>query len=223
MIKLSKRLETVASFVLKDNNSKIIDVGCDHALLDIYLLQNNNELKVIASDNKEEPLKNAKKNIAKYSFLDKIEITLREGIHNIPKEIDTVIISGMGAETIIEILKQDEKELNHINRLIISSNNKYEKIREEITKLGYIINDEKIVLEDKYYIVIEFVKKRKKYTKKELFFGPILLKNKDKLFIEYYNYIKNKNIEVLSKIPKTNSNYKKIEKEINTIDEELLL
>ena len=36
MNKLSKRLEVVASFV--NDNSKVIDIGCDHGLLSIYLV-----------------------------------------------------------------------------------------------------------------------------------------------------------------------------------------
>ena len=40
MIKLSKRLEAISSLI--PNNSKIIDVGCDHGLLDIYLYQKKN-------------------------------------------------------------------------------------------------------------------------------------------------------------------------------------
>ena len=37
MINISKRLETIASLV--PINSKVIDIGCDHGLLDIYLYQ----------------------------------------------------------------------------------------------------------------------------------------------------------------------------------------
>ena len=221
MINLSKRLKTVASFVLK-KECNVIDVGCDHALLDIYLLQSNSNLKVIASDNKKKPLENAKKNIIKYSFLDKIDISLRDGINNIPKEIDTVIISGMGAETIIDILINDVEELDHINRLIISSNNKYYEIRKKISSLGYTINDEKIVYEEeKYYIVIEFIKGNKKYKEKELFFGPILLKNKDKIFYDYYGFIKTKKEEVLKQLPENNKNRNKIIKEIKLLEEEI--
>ena len=43
MIKLSKRLSIVASLI--DSNN-IIDVGCDHGLLDIYLAQINKERKI---------------------------------------------------------------------------------------------------------------------------------------------------------------------------------
>ena len=218
MINLSKRLKTVADLVLSKESNKIIDVGCDHALLDIYLIQNNENLKVVASDNKKAPLENARKNIEKYSFLNKIELKLEDGINNIDDEIDTIVISGMGKETIIDILKKGN--LNNIKRLIISSNNKFEDIRKDITSLGFIINDEKIVYEeDKYYVIIEFIKGNKKYTKKELYFGPILLKKKDKKFYNYYGYIKDKKISILKSIPSDNKNKKQIEKEIEILKE----
>jgi tRNA (adenine22-N1)-methyltransferase len=222
LIKLSKRLKAIGDFTLSKKSNKIIDVGCDHALLDIYLLQNNESLKIIASDNKEKPLENAKKNIEKYSFLNKIEVCLKDGINNIDKEVDTVIISGMGCETIIEILENDLKELDHINRLVLSSNNKYPQLREKVTSIGYKINEEKIIYEDKkYYIVIEFIKGNKKYSKKELFFGPILLKNKDENFIKYYNYLIKQKEKILDSINNDNEKKEEIIKEINYIKKEL--
>ena len=58
MIKLSNRLAAIASLVpLK---SSVIDIGCDHALLDIYLYQNKQVEKIIASDINENALNNAK-------------------------------------------------------------------------------------------------------------------------------------------------------------------
>ena len=202
MINISNRLKTIAEIVLSKESQKIIDVGCDHALLDIYLLQNNKNLKIVASDNKEQPLENAKKNITKYSFLNKIEVCLKDGIENIDKDIDTVVISGMGEETIVDILEKDKKELSHVNRLIISSNNKYYDLRRKVTLLGYKITNEKIVFEDdKYYVIIEFTKGKSKYSNEELFMGPILKNNKDEMFYKYYNYIKKEKEYILGRIP----------------------
>jgi len=221
LIKLSKRLKTIGDLVLSGKSSYIIDVGCDHALLDIYLLQNNSNLKIIASDIREKPLENAKKNIIKYSFLNKIELLLKDGIKNINKDIDTVVISGMGEETITYILNEGREELTHINRLVISSNNKYVDIRKNIIKLGFIINNELIVYEDgKYYIIMDFIKGKKKYTSKELYFGPILLNNKNELFYKYYNYLKDTKLEILKDIPKDNNKYKELEEEIELLTKE---
>ena len=54
MNKLSKRLEVVASFV--NDNSKVIDICCDHGLLTIYLVNKYKNVKVIASDINENAL-----------------------------------------------------------------------------------------------------------------------------------------------------------------------
>ena len=66
MIKISKRLEAIASLTPCD--SKVIDIGCDHGLLDIYLYQNKISTKIIASDVNKNALNNAKQNIKKYQY-----------------------------------------------------------------------------------------------------------------------------------------------------------
>lgn len=185
MIKISKRLEAISSLV--PINSNIIDIGCDHALLDIYLYQKKISNKIIASDINANALNNAKENIKKNNLNDYIETRLGNGLDTLNKEdnIDTIIISGIGAHTIVGILKNNKIKLDNINTIIIQSNTKLEFLRREVTKLNYRIEDE-IMVEDnkKIYTIIKLIKGNKKYTKKELYFGPILLKKKDKLFIE---------------------------------------
>ena len=217
MIKINNRLKRLGDLILEGDSKSIIDVGCDHALLDIYLIEKNNKLNLIASDLRKDPLIKAKENIEKYSLSNKIKIKLSYGIDDLEDYIDTVVISGMGTDTIIEILDKGKNYLDQINRLVISSNNKYYELRKYITSTGYIINKEEIIYEDdKYYITIDFIKGNKKYTDKELYFGPYLLNNKNKEFYEYYNYIKSKKEEVLKNIIK-----EEIVKEIELIDSEL--
>lgn len=203
MIKLSKRLEEISSLVpLK---ARVVDVGCDHGLLDIYLYQNGIVSKIIASDINENALSNGKENIKNNNLEDIIETRLGSGLEviNLNDKIDTIIISGMGAYTIVEILKNNPEILSTISTIIIQSNTKNYYLRKEITKMNYLIEEEKIVKDNnKYYTIIKFTKGYQKYTKKELYFGPKLLSNSSKIFEEYKNaqYQKLKNIK--KSIPK---------------------
>ncbi len=202
MIKLSPRLNAIADMV--SEGAKVIDIGCDHALLDIYLYQNKISNRIIATDINKNALNNAKENIKKY-FLDKKIITrLGDGLNPLhDDDINTIIISGMGAHTIIDILKRDKNKLKNIETIIIQSNTKIELLRKEISKLNYLISDEDVILDNnKYYTVIKFIKGKKKYNKKELYFGPVLLTKNNKVFKDMVKRDYNKLKQVLSLLPK---------------------
>ena len=52
---------------------------------------------------------------------------------------------------------------------------------------GYYIENEEFVKENKFiYQIIIFKKGKKKYSKKEYFFGPVFLEKKGPLFREYF-------------------------------------
>lgn len=182
MNKLSKRLEVVASYVKE--GSKIIDIGCDHGLLSIYLAGIYKNIKIIASDVNKNALSSAIKNIKDANLEDTIETRLGKGLEVVsPDEIDTVVIAGMGSNTIVGILKYAKDKLINVNNIIIQSNTDLYFLRKNITSIGYYIEDE-VLVEDKgiIYTVIKFTKGKKKYSYKELYLGPILLTKKDKLF-----------------------------------------
>lgn len=208
-INLSKRLLAIAKMVNK--NSSIIDVGCDHALLDIYLSQNKLIKKSIASDITVGALNQARKNIS-ISNVRNIDVRLADGLDALEEKdlIDTIVISGLGNQKIIGILKKNKEKLKNIKNIIIQSNTGYEAIRREVSSLGYFIEDESLVKENKIiYVVIKFTKGKKKYNKKELCFGPVLLKNKSELFYELIENEINKNIFIIDKLP-SNKLFKKI-------------
>lgn len=205
MIKISPRLEAIATLV--PINSNVIDIGCDHGLLDIYLYQKRISPKIIASDINGLALKNAKENIKRNHLEGIIETRLGNGLDSLNQEdnIDTIIISGMGANTIIGIIKNNTKKLSNISTIIIQSNTKNELIRKEIIKIGYQINEEQIVKDNnKIYIIIRFIKaaKKTKHTSKELYFGPILLEKDSLLFKEYQKAELKKLLIIKKMIPK---------------------
>lgn len=201
MIKLSKRLLSIANLI--DDNSKVVDIGCDHGLVSIYLAMNKQNISIIASDINQNALDNAIKNINKYHLEDKIKVCLSNGLDNINDEIDTIIISGMGGHTIVDIITNNQEKLNTVNNIIIQSNNDIEYVRRKIVKLGYYISKEELILDKNiYYTVILFTKGKKKYTNKEYYFGPILLKENSKIFIERKNKEYTKLVNIKNNIPK---------------------
>ncbi len=220
MIKISNRLKVIGDMVLKCPSINIMDVGCDHALLDIYLYQNNSELNILATDINDKPLERAKENIEKFNLVDKIELQVSDGIDLLNKN-STVVISGLGKDTIIEILNNKDK-LKYIDSLIISSHSKLDELRLDINNLGYKIEEEvSIYDEDKYYVVIKFVKGKEKLSNKELLLGPYLLNHKDEKVIDYYKYLLDKYNKILNSIPKDSNKRLEIINVIELIKEEI--
>ena len=64
MISLSNRLNEITKYISKQD--KVIDVGCDHALLGIYLIKNKLVSNIICSDIVEKAIERAKENSNKY-------------------------------------------------------------------------------------------------------------------------------------------------------------
>ena len=220
-MKINARLKKIGDLVEAD--SVCLDVGCDHALLDIYLVKLNKNIKAIASDIAEGPLEQAKNNIKREKLDGKIDIRLGAGLDTYSNDIDTVIISGMGGRHVISICKDNPKVLKKIKTLIVSPNNYQEDVKRYLTKNGFYISNEEFVRDKKFiYQIIIFKKGKKKYTKKEYFFGPIFLIKKGPLFREYYEReLKSREI-LLTLLPK-NYRYKKYQtrKEIEMIKNEI--
>ena len=190
---LNKRLETLSAFIKE--NEIVLDIGCDHGFLGIYLTLNRENVKVISSDVNKKPLLRAKENIHKYSLDNKIETRLGNGLEVIDSDITTTIISGMGAISIINILKDINKYPN-VNKLVLSPNNDFEYFRKSITKLGFMIIKEEMVFENgKYYLISECIKGLDDI---DYFFGKLDLNNN--IVIDYYKYIYERNEIILNKI-----------------------
>ena len=194
----------VASFI-DENDKSVIDIGCDHGLLSIYLAEKFNNLKIIASDVNNNALESARRNVSKYKLEDRIDIRLGSGVSVINKKdkIDTLVVAGMGANTIIGFLKYSQDKLKDINKIIIQSNTDLFFLRKNMVSMGYYIDDEELVLDKNIiYTVIEFKRGAEKYDYKQIYFGPRLMENKDELFNEYYSkkFLKYENL--LLQLPK---------------------
>ena len=103
-IELSPRLRMVADLV--PQGARLADIGTDHAYLPAALLMEGKIPSAIAADLREGPLAHARATAGEYGVTEQIDFRLCNGLDGIhPGEADTVVIAGMGGETILEILR----------------------------------------------------------------------------------------------------------------------
>ncbi len=181
MIKISDRLKSLTKYISPDDH--VMDVGCDHALLDIYLVESGTIDKIYVGDVNPNALQNGKENIIKHGLDTKVFPILSYGIEKISEiEVDTLIISGMGSKTIIDILSSPN--LDKVYKLILQSNNNWEELRRFLNEKGFNIFHEEIVPDGKK-TYINIIAGRDytidKYTDKEFTFGPRLIKDPNNL------------------------------------------
>ena len=220
-MKINNRLKTIGDLV--PLSSYPLDIGCDHALLSIYLVKEKGIKKTVASDNKSGPLKKAKENVKFYKVKDKVELIEAEGLNSYKEGIDTITISGMGGLNINRILENNKSYLKNINTIILSPNNYSIAVKRKLIKLGYYISDEKLVKENNIiYQILVFMKGRKYYSYKKLYLGPVLITKEDELTKEYYKKELETKRSLLEALPK--SFYSKIrltKKEIKYLEDVL--
>ena len=179
------RIEAIYSFI--DLKDRVVDVGCDQAKLGILLTKRNQ--KSIASDKSPKVIERASLDIRKLGLDNLIDLRVSNGLQNIKeKEADTLVLSGMGTHTILEILNSTKIKFN---KIITISNNYHDILRDKMNELNYKVDKELIIKENnKYYNLILFTKGIKKYSQKELLLG--LNQVDSELYKEYLNHLLNK-------------------------------
>lgn len=151
---LSKRL--LALYAMVKPGSVAADIGCDHAQLAIALVENGICDHVYASDLRAAPLAMAKQAVMNADLCERIDCSQRDGLDQLPHDVDTILIAGMGFDTIHHILTAYENEVRAPRRFIIQTNTHPEKLRRWIAQKHYTIEREDLVWEDHYYEIIAF-------------------------------------------------------------------
>lgn len=192
-----KRLQGIES--LLSISDKFIDVGCDHAYVCIDMAHQGAN-HILASDINIHALDRAKENIKKNHLERQIKTALSAGLNDIDTaEYNTLVITGMGAYTILDILA-NKKKLETIEKMIISSNNDLDILRRGIEKINYQIKKEIIVYENNhYYTIIEYQKGQSKLQEWEYLFGIYQKEN-----APYYQYLLKHYEEIKHQVPLLN-------------------
>ena len=196
--RIPKRMLAIANLV--DNSKVLADVGCDHAYISINLLENSKAERIIASDLREGPLNIAKDNIKLEGFEERIETRLCAGLCGYEAgEVDTILISGMGGMLVKEILSESIDVVRRADTLILEPQSDLRVVRAYLKDIGFEIIDEDMLNEGgKYYQIIKAVKSKERMevcddigAMAENEFGPILIKKKHPVLLEFLKKRKN--------------------------------
>ena len=145
-LSLQPRLALLASLV--PHSAALADVGTDHGYIPVYLRQKGIIDRAIASDIGREPLEHARRTAEEYQT-DGIDFRLCAGLDAIaPDECDTVLIAGMGGETIMGILSAAPWTRDGAHTLLLQPQTKIEDLRLWLCEHGYAVSREYLV-EDK--------------------------------------------------------------------------
>jgi len=190
-IPLSKRLLACCDFVRPGD--RVADVGTDHGYLGIWLLSNHIASSVIASDIVPGPLSAATRNAEKFGCADRMEFYLSDGVQTIPRDFNTLVCAGMGADTMIGILSNAPWLCDGKYRLILQCQSKTVSLRRYLSEHGFTILKE-IVLRDGHflYTVIETVySPSQMLTPGQWYISPALLRSNCKELMAYYSWLLN--------------------------------
>ena len=144
--KLPPRLAAIAALV--PDGARLADVGTDHALLPIRLLLDGKIQSAVATDIRPGPLSRAKENAYAAGVQD-LSCVLCDGLTGVsPDSVDTVVIAGMGGETIISILQDAPWTADGQHWLLLQPMTKAAALRHWLADNGYTFTDEHLV-EDK--------------------------------------------------------------------------
>lgn len=115
---LTPRLRTIMEQV--PEGARIADIGTDHALIPAALLRRGKIVSAVASDIRKGPLESAARTAQQFGLSDHISLRLGAGLQTIkPSDADTIIIAGMGGETIAQILTDDAWALEGEHLLLL--------------------------------------------------------------------------------------------------------
>ena len=186
MKRLSARLQAIAEMV--EPGSYLADVGSDHALLPIHLVESGKISWAMAIENKIGPYLHMTQAIAEAGLHGRISASKSDGISVLRDGVNTLAICGMGGLLSCEILEKNKENLAQINAIILDPHRDLEAVRRRVTALGYHIDDETMVYEDRiYYTIIRFKKGAPSapYSVADCLFGPILRKKRGEVFVRW--------------------------------------
>ena len=159
------------------------DVACDHGYIAEYMLKEGLCESAVVSDISEKCLKKAEILLSEYISAGKCRAVCCDGLKEIDRNTDLIMIAGIGGEEIIKIL----------NEGFIPQSFLFQPMKNAAALRAYLLQNDCFIETDdiftdgkKYYFVIKGKRgKLQNYTKEQLLYGKDSLENP-----VFYDYLK---------------------------------
>lgn len=149
MIKLGERLLKIANKI--EDGESVLDIGTDHGYLPLYLYEKGKCNKLILSDISEGSLKKAEEDAKTYFPEVEFDLRIGDGLKVVkPKEVDTVVIAGMGGNLIKDILDFDLNKSWTFEKYIFEPRRHIGRLRHYLLYHSFKIVDEDLAREGDY-------------------------------------------------------------------------
>lgn len=204
MVKLGLRLHCVAKLIGKTNS--IADIGSDHALLPIYLLNSQQVEYAVAGELGDGPFLRAKEAINRAGLSNKVDVRQGDGLRILEdSEVDTVVIAGMGGDLMTNILCFSPKKTESFKRFILQPMKHDAVLRKWLSDNGFVILRESLIFENgKYYPAMEAVKGvADPLSDLEIHLGPCLLKDCSPMVSQWLSVMTEKYLRILDNIERS--------------------
>ena len=184
---LDERLQAAADlFTACDTGA---DIGADHGRLSCYLLNKQICSRMIVADISGESLAKAKRLLDLHSLSERAVFRVADGFDALAgSQIQCAAICGMGGRVMAGILKKGTAQLKGAD-LVLSCHTEIPLVRAAVCKIGYRIDQEKLVrAKGRYYVIMKAVPGKIQYTEKEIYLGPVLMRQKPELWLSYLKW-----------------------------------
>ncbi|MBR3763026.1 MAG: SAM-dependent methyltransferase [Clostridia bacterium] len=180
---LDQRLSLVAS--MYEPCEWGADIGTDHAYLPRHLLKAGICRNMIAADVSAPALANARATLTRARLLDRTVLALADGLTAIDRPCGCVSITGMGGDTMSEIITRGADRLQGAV-LVLSAHTELPLVRRAVMDIGYhLVREELCRAAGRFYVCWRAEPGRQDMPEDEIRYGRMLWETPSPLTAEY--------------------------------------
>ena len=180
-IELDARLGAIAARVAGCRH--VADIGADHGRLACWLLEHDETLRMTVSDVSAPSLEKARILLTERGCAPRVRLCVADGLDALTEEADAIVIAGMGAKTIRDILIAGRDKIGRA-RLLLQPNLDVPRLRAFLWDSGFELIDETALhAAGRHYMLIEArlgeCFPAQPLSEKDAFLGAILAQKRD--------------------------------------------